>query len=159
MCVIFWAISPTLALLSVGQTIHIGQYTLRDHVNITHEQMIVTNQPIVAYQSFLSTNQKCHSLSQGLLPSYMISSCVDLQELNLFSHHSEDHDFIQNLMYIHTTSLLAKSTFNFDVSLIQYKSASGLPNQMKLFETFKMATSIGKDEKTTYLQSLVQVLF
>jgi hypothetical protein len=119
----------------------------------------VTNQPIVAYQSFLSTNQKCHSLSQGLLPSYMISSCVDLQELNLFSHHSEDHDFIQNLMYIHTTSLLAKSTFNFDVSLIQYKSASGLPNQMKLFETFKMATSIGKDEKTTYLQSLVQVLF
>jgi hypothetical protein len=42
---------------------------------------------------------------------------------------------------------------------MQYKSASGLPNQMKLFETSKKATSITKDEKTTYLPSVAQVLF
>jgi hypothetical protein len=51
-------------VLSVGQTTHIGQYTLRDHLNITNEQMIVTNQPVVVINHFNQPTKKHHSLLQ-----------------------------------------------------------------------------------------------
>jgi hypothetical protein len=91
--------------------------------------MIVSNQPIVVINNYNQPTKSVILFYKVFWHTWYL--------VRIYKNSTYFHTIVKIMLSSKTWCTydfsISKINLNFDVSLIQYKSASGLPNQMKLF--------------------------